>query len=218
MADVIEAATVILLREPYQVYLVRRHQKSGFMADAFVFPGGKLDPGETHGQAACRELEEEASVRVVNADLAPWALWITPSVEPRRFAAHFFLARMPAGQTAAHDARETTDELWIAPAEAVERQSRGELKLPPPTLRNLEELAGYDSLDAVFAAARTRVIAPILPKFTQLEGSTLALLLPWDAEYARAIGEGVDFPADHPMRATSSRIILRDGKWWSRQA
>jgi len=212
------AATVILMREPFEVYLVRRHQKSGFMADSFVFPGGKVEAGETIEQAACRELAEEASVRIEPADLVPWAHWITPSVEPRRFAARFFLARLPAGQTAAHDARETTDELWIAPREAAERQARGELKLPPPTLRNLEDLAVFDSLEALFAGAQARVgaIAPILPKFAQQQDGSLALLLPWDPAYASTPGEGVDFPLDHHFRGTPSCIMLTAGRWWSR--
>ena len=216
MPELIPAATVILLREPFEVYLVRRHQKSGFMADAFVFPGGKVDPGETLEQAACRELREEASVDVKVADLVPWAHWITPSAEPRRFAAQFFLARMPAGQTAVHDTHETTEELWITPREAVERQSRGEIKLPPPTLRNLEELAQFDSLDALFDAARTRAIVPMLPKLTQQADGSFAIVLPWDAEYASLPGEGAEFPAQHAFRSTPSRIVLRDGRWWNR--
>lgn len=42
-----EAATVVLIREGppgLECFLVRRHKASGFMAGAFVFPGGKLDP------------------------------------------------------------------------------------------------------------------------------------------------------------------------------
>jgi 8-oxo-dGTP pyrophosphatase MutT (NUDIX family) len=45
----IEAATVVLVRErgeAIETFLVRRHRASGFMAGAFVFPGGKLDPAD----------------------------------------------------------------------------------------------------------------------------------------------------------------------------
>lgn len=41
-----DAATVIVLRDPFEVFMVRRHQKSGFMAGAYVFPGGKLDDSD----------------------------------------------------------------------------------------------------------------------------------------------------------------------------
>ena len=43
------AATVILARQyqaELQVYLLKRHAKSGFMAGHYVFPGGILDPGD----------------------------------------------------------------------------------------------------------------------------------------------------------------------------
>jgi len=38
-----DAATVILVREPYQVLLMRRHRAQAFMGGACVFPGGSLD-------------------------------------------------------------------------------------------------------------------------------------------------------------------------------
>ncbi len=43
-----DAATVLVLRpgegdESFEIFMVRRHGKSGFMAGAHVFPGGKLD-------------------------------------------------------------------------------------------------------------------------------------------------------------------------------
>lgn len=46
-----DAATVIVLREAeddFEVFMVRRHDKAGFMAGAYVFPGGKLDEADKH--------------------------------------------------------------------------------------------------------------------------------------------------------------------------
>ncbi|HEX2189898.1 MAG TPA: NUDIX domain-containing protein [Longimicrobiaceae bacterium] len=43
------AATVVLLREAAggpEALLLRRHRRSGFAADAWVFPGGVVDPGD----------------------------------------------------------------------------------------------------------------------------------------------------------------------------
>ena len=48
-----DASTVVLLRpaadaagEPFRIYFVKRHGRSGFLANAHVFPGGKLDPAD----------------------------------------------------------------------------------------------------------------------------------------------------------------------------
>jgi 8-oxo-dGTP pyrophosphatase MutT (NUDIX family) len=60
-----EAASIILLRriEPgFEVFLLRRHRKSSFMASAYVFPGGAAEPGEDARTAGVRELFEEAGV------------------------------------------------------------------------------------------------------------------------------------------------------------
>ena len=61
-----EAASVILLRrtpaDGFEVFFVRRHKGSSFMASAFVFPGGAAEEGEDAKTAAARELFEEAGV------------------------------------------------------------------------------------------------------------------------------------------------------------
>ncbi len=74
-ADVppIPAASVILLRDsPLEVLMIRRHAKSTFVPDAWVFPGGVVDPTDkylgdgtelgTMRVAAARELFEESGI------------------------------------------------------------------------------------------------------------------------------------------------------------
>ncbi len=74
-ADVppIPAASVILLRDsPLEVLMIRRHSKSTFVPDAWVFPGGVVDPTDkdlgdetelgTMRVAAARELFEESGI------------------------------------------------------------------------------------------------------------------------------------------------------------
>jgi 8-oxo-dGTP pyrophosphatase MutT (NUDIX family) len=65
MSTLREAASVILLRRArpgFEVFLLRRHQRSSFMASMFVFPGGATESGEDARTAAARELFEEAGV------------------------------------------------------------------------------------------------------------------------------------------------------------
>ena len=45
-------------------FLVTRRQPGVHLAGMWEFPGGKVDPGETHGAALQRELREELGVEV----------------------------------------------------------------------------------------------------------------------------------------------------------
>jgi 8-oxo-dGTP pyrophosphatase MutT (NUDIX family) len=253
------AATIILVRERpgggVETLLLRRHRKSSFMSDTFVFPGGKLDADDADlATAAIRELFEEAGVLLVRGALDPerraawrarlnageasftrllreerlepdfarlhaWARWVTPSIEPKRFDAHFYLAEMPADQATSYDQKETVEEAWVAPAEAIARHldAASGFRLPPPQLRTLHELneAGA-SLGALVAAARARAphVAPVMPRFADLGGGKMALLLPWDPDYgSRGTGEGVEWPAAHPLGVGPSRFMLEGMSW-----
>src|ERR1700675_3175323 len=100
------AATVVVLRDSAsgpEVLMVRRTRGASFMADAYVFPGGRVEPSDGEGEAAfpvaaARELREEAAITIDSSALVFFAHWITPSAEPKRFDARFFVAALPPGQ------------------------------------------------------------------------------------------------------------------------
>jgi 8-oxo-dGTP pyrophosphatase MutT (NUDIX family) len=214
------AAAVVLVREAagggIEVYLVRRHARSGFMGGAYVFPGGAADAGEDDLRVtAARELAEECGVQVAPGALRYLAHWITPSVEPKRFSAVFYLAVLPDGQTPAFDARETVDEVWVTPEQGLARAA--ELHLPPPQIRTLEDIAeaARAGVDALIALCEARAAAPqaILPR-PCATGAGFALLLPWDPDY-ESLGQGEALPvaADHPLATGATRFVLEGTAW-----
>src|SRR5204862_4750868 len=73
------------------------------------------------------------------------AHWITPEGMPKRFDTYFFLAAVPGGQEAVYDRLETSEGLWIGPAEALERYERGVFPVAFPTFHQLRDLATYGS-------------------------------------------------------------------------
>ena len=270
------AATVVVVRgdAPFEVFLVRRHARSGFMANAYVFPGGAVDAEDgdaavvarlrgadlealrarmagvddvptaaAHLAAAVRETFEEAGVLLADGSVglgeaarADWRSrlhareatlgellvgedlvvdagglhyidhWITPVFERRRFDARFFVSRVAEAESAAHDGHETTDSLWITPAEALERHAAQALALAPPQwviLRRLAELRTWSALEA-WASSLGEVPATMPHMVT--EGGTFVLALPGDPRHPDTVGEGADL----------SRVVLRGGVWTDR--
>ena len=186
-----QAATVILLRggaDALEVLLVKRTPQARFMGGVWVFPGGAVDASEGEGDAAhrvaaVRELEEEAGIVVADpGGLVKFSRWITPAEVVVRYDTHFFLAALPDGQEATIDGDEIVDEGWFTPAGALAAHQDGEIALVFPTIKHLEQLAGFASADALLDFARGREVGPVQPRIVA-QGETARLLLPGEPGY-----------------------------------
>ena len=90
--------------------------------------------------------------------LLPWARWLTPEFEPRRYDTFFFLALLPESQQPRELGGEADHTTWVAPGAALG------LPMLPPTLHTLRELSQYSHIEALLAAAAGRnVSAPYQP-------------------------------------------------------
>jgi 8-oxo-dGTP pyrophosphatase MutT (NUDIX family) len=150
--------------------------------------------------------------------LAPWRRWVTPRARSRRFDTTFYLARMPAGQEAASDLRETDQGLWLGPAAALaQNQEAGRVSLAPPQVRllgELAELAASGSLEELWRAARSASLEPVEPVLWR-EGERRTILLPWDPDHAA----GRPVSPDRACAAgRASRLVHRGGRWLPRLA
>ena len=110
--------------------------------------------------------------------LRPWAHWITPEIEERRYDTRFFVAALPEGQRTRDVSTESDQVTWTRPADAVEAARRGDMLMLPPTRVTLTELAGYGSVADVLA--EQRVIRPRLPEARVVDGGVY-LVLPSEA-------------------------------------
>jgi 8-oxo-dGTP pyrophosphatase MutT (NUDIX family) len=155
------AASVIVLRDaPLEVLMLRRHGAASFVPNAWVFPGGAIEPGESAADAAVRETREECGVDLDPNALVLTSRWITPAGIPKRFDTWFYLATVARDTLVTVDGNEIVEAMWITPADALARR---DLKLVFPTIRNLEALVGFDDAASILASRRDAVIEPIEP-------------------------------------------------------
>lgn len=127
-------------------------------------------------------LVRDAGLRLTLDRLVPFAHWITPSFEPRRFDTHFFLVRAPMDQVVRHDGREAVDHEWVQPSLLLERRLRGEAKLMFPTRLNLEMLNAARNAAEADAAARARPVVTVEPVVEERIGGKV-LVIPAEAGY-----------------------------------
>jgi 8-oxo-dGTP pyrophosphatase MutT (NUDIX family) len=100
----------------------------------------------------------------IRADLLrPWAHWITPEVEPRRYDTKFFVAAVPPGQDPRDVSGEADEASWLRPADALAEHEARTRTMLPPTLLTLLDLAEHSTVDGVLAGAPPRPISPVLP-------------------------------------------------------
>jgi len=162
--------------------------------------------GLLENKLSLRELAERETLCYAPDLLVPYAHWITPEVESKRFDTRFFLCRHPQGQAPYHDNMEMTKSLWITPAKALEEHEEGRILLMPPTLKTLEELSRFSSTDDLFSFAHAHCIHTILPDPFVFEGG-FGVKLPHDPEYSLVRYRRTPRPGE------ASRIVMREGKW-----
>lgn len=186
------AATVMLVRggaQTLEVLLVQRTPKARFMAGAWVFPGGAVDPHEGEGDealraAAVREVAEEAGIELAGPGaLIPFSRWITPAEVKTRFDTWFYVAAMPAGAAPRIDRIEVVDARWYEPGAALEAARQRELLLVFPTIKHLEQLSGFPSAQSLIEHARGRQVRPVQPRVI-VSGEVSRIVLPGEPGYA----------------------------------
>jgi 8-oxo-dGTP pyrophosphatase MutT (NUDIX family) len=115
---------------------------------------------------------------VLRADLLrPFAHWITPDVEPKRFDTRFFLAEMPAGQVCRDVGGEADERLWVRVKDALDQ----DLTLMPPTHTALKDLAPFADVRSALDADRE--VTLVAPRLVVLPDDSVKFVVPGDLEY-----------------------------------
>jgi 8-oxo-dGTP pyrophosphatase MutT (NUDIX family) len=115
------------------------------------------------GKRSFSETLIDLDVRLDARAVRYFSRWITPPVVPQRFDARFFVARLPAGQIAEADAFETYDGRWIRPANALAAAQREELQMIFPTIKHLERVGKFATVDELLAFADSKKTIPVTP-------------------------------------------------------
>ena len=139
---------IAAIRESFEELglLLARHT-NGQMANATDIAAldRKASGGDFAQQCAARGLTLAADEVFVLAH------WITDRDLPRRFDVPFLVARMPDAQTPVADEKEQFEPVWVRPVDALTRHDEGNFFIIYPTIKTLERLQSYASVDAVLA-------------------------------------------------------------------
>ena len=91
---------------------------------------------------------------LAGSDVFVLAHWVTDRDLPRRFDVPFLVARMPEGQEPVADESEQFEPEWIRPADALAKHAAGNFFIIFPTIRTLERLQHYPTVDSVLDACK----------------------------------------------------------------
>jgi 8-oxo-dGTP pyrophosphatase MutT (NUDIX family) len=137
------------------------------------------------GERRWSQLLREYRLQLACEDLHYIGHWETPRQLPKRFSARFFVAAMPAGQHAQHDAGELTDGRWISAVEVLALARENTMQVRFPTLKNLQLIAQHESLPALLdwaASCAENGIECIRPELIEVDGQPRPVL-PGDPGY-----------------------------------
>ena len=127
-------------------------------------------------QGSLVEMARAEQLTLATDRLHYFAHWITPEGMPKRFDTHFFLTTAPSEQKAAYDQLETSEDIWISPAEALARFERNEFPLVFATIYQLRELAAFRSVKEALETTAVQHVPTRIPVLTREDGKTRVFL------------------------------------------
>lgn len=170
-----------------------------------------LRPRVVEDAAAFVAMLEQEDLWLDAAAFVYWSHWLTPSIERKRFDTRFFAIAVPPDQPVNVDNSELTRHAWIRPSEVHARLAEGEIRLAPPTLYTLEDLAEcharHGSLAAMLEAERGRPAPPVMPRI-EVASDEMRVVMPWDPAYASAAGDGCTSADGYPAHLLRRRSRL----------
>ncbi len=145
-SEELSARSVAAIRESFEeLGILLAHRPDGRMADA-------SDVARLDRHAPLAEQCRRSGHRLAVDHVFYLAHWITDRDLSRRFDVPFLVARMPQGQTPVADESEQFEPVWVSPAEALQKHEAGQFFMIFPTIRTLERLKGYTSVESVLTA------------------------------------------------------------------
>jgi 8-oxo-dGTP pyrophosphatase MutT (NUDIX family) len=154
------------LGDPWRVAAVREtFEECGVLLSTPAPPAAALAQRERNFGTLLAEFALQPDL----AALHPFAHWVTPAVESRRFDTRFFAAALPPGQDLAEHTSEHQNVGWFRPAD-----TEG-LPMLPPTAGVLAELRRFSTATEALSVPRTPV--PILPTPVPADGDIAWVLV-----------------------------------------
>lgn len=134
----------------------------------------------------------DAGLRLQTQAVVPWSRWVTPkmpSISSKRFDTRFFVAALPAQQTASHDNVETTQSVWLTPREALTQYWGRAIEMAPPQIMTLAHLSRFADVASALQWARNQCPARIEPEPFDENGERVLTYPsdPWHSVKARAM-------------------------------
>ena len=188
------AARIAGLREAFEEagILLARHANTRGEGQPLVGPdiAEALSPMRSavdKREASFLDLMKQHSLVLALDTMVHYGHWITPTMMPKRFDTHFYLAQTPPDQIALQDGRETTEAVWLGPQQALDMEARDECTIIFPTRMNLGKLAEVDSVVAAINRFRGERVVTVLPEVGKDDAGNPCLHIPAEAGYIQPI-------------------------------